>query len=74
MSYDNRTNRFHRFLRKAFGEYPASTWTLLVILGVLVTLGIIFPPFGIGTLIVIGIIAVIIGIMWLWETIMDEWF
>lgn len=43
MSYDNRTNRLHRFLRKAFGEYPITTWSIIVFLVGMTVLTILFP-------------------------------
>lgn len=74
MSYDNRVNKLHGFLRKAFGDYPASTWTAIVLIVGLTTLGIVFPGFGVVLLGLLGIAVVIIFLGWLWVTITDEWF
>lgn len=43
MGYDNRTNRVHRFIRRAFGEYPITTWSLLIFLVGMLVLTILFP-------------------------------
>lgn len=73
VTYSSKSTKFHGFLRKAFGEKPFTTWTIILVLAALVTFGIIYPPFGIGVLIVIGTLTVIGAGMFVWAMIEEEW-
>ena len=43
MSYDNRMHKLHVLVRKAFGEYPITTWTIILFLVGMAVLTILFP-------------------------------
>jgi hypothetical protein len=73
MAYSTRSTKFHGFLRKAFGEKPFTTWTIIIVLAALVTLGVLVPPAGIVLLMLLGVAVVGLGAMFVWAMIEEEW-
>lgn len=73
MAYSTRSTKFHGFLRKAFGEKPFTTWTIIIVLAALVTFGVLVPPAGIVMLMLLGVAVVAVGGMFVWAMIEEEW-
>ncbi|QIG57982.1 hypothetical protein SEA_PAULODIABOLI_298 [Microbacterium phage PauloDiaboli] len=72
MTYDNRINRVNWFFRKAFKDWPFTTWTAIVLILGVATLGIIWPLVGIIVGCIVGGIAVIVGIIFVIGSIYYE--
>lgn len=69
MTYDNRVNRLHAYLRDAFRNTPFTAWTTVVLaLGYIVLL-VLFPLY---TLAVTAVVAAFCGIMYVFGRIIDE--
>lgn len=72
MTYDNRVNRVNWFFRKAFKDWPFTTWTVIVLVLGITTLGLIWPLVGIIVGSVVGGIAVVIGLIYVIGSIVFE--